>query len=51
MIHIENALTKLKEKDSLLENFADDLKLHLESYNKMRFSIAGKRKIKDIANG
>ena len=51
MIHIDNALTKLKEKDSLLEKFTDDLKLHLESYNKVRFSIAGKRKIKDIANG
>ena len=51
MIHIENALTKLKEKDKILENFTNDLKLHLESYNKMLFSIAKNGEIKNFANG
>ena len=40
MIHIDKALKNLIQKDSLLKDFTNNLKLHLESCNKLLFSAS-----------
>ena len=51
MLNIEKALINLKKKDSELEPFFDDIKLHLERYNIAKKDIAKKGSLKNSING
>ncbi len=51
MIHIDSAITTLKEKDPSLESYLGDVKMHLNRYNTMHMELAGNKKLSDFANG
>ncbi len=51
MIHIDNALANLKEKDPNLEAHFDDVRMHLDRFNQKRWEMAQNRSLSDIANG
>ncbi len=51
MIHIDSAITMLKEKDPSLENYLGDVKMHLNRYNTMHMELVGNKKLSDFANG
>ena len=51
MIHIDNALWLLMEKDPWLEPQGGDIRMHLSRYNDVRYALAGDGSIADFANG
>ena len=51
MIHIENALNYLKNQDPVLENYFDDVRIHLNRYNSVRKLLVQERELCDISNG
>lgn len=51
MIHVDNALSKLKEKDSGLESYLGEVRMHLDRFNSKRLKLAGQGSLKDAANG
>ena len=51
MIHIDSAISLLKEKDPSLENYLGDVKMHLNRYNAVHSELVGSKKLSDFANG
>lgn len=51
MIHVDNALKNLKEKDAYLEGYLGDIKMHLERFNTIRQKLVQEKEITDCANG
>ncbi len=51
MIQVDSALNSLKKKDPGLEAFFDDVRMHLDRYNNMRWNLCHDGEIVDVANG
>ena len=51
MIHVDNAVWLLIEKDPWLNPQAGDIRMHLDRYNDTRWHLAGEGSIVDFANG
>ena len=51
MIHVDNALWLLMEKDPSLNPWAGDIRMHLDRYNDRRWHLAGEASLCDFANG
>ncbi len=51
MIHVDNAVWLLIEKDPWLGPYAGEVRMHLDRYNDTRWKLAGEGSIVDFANG
>ena len=51
MIHVDNAVWLMIEKDPWLNPQAGDIRMHLDRYNDTRWHLAGEGSIVDFANG
>ncbi len=51
MIHVENALESLREKDPALMAHLGEVRMHLDRFNSQRWEIAGNGNLSDVANG
>ena len=51
MIHVDNALWLLMEKDPTLNACAGEIRMHLDRFNDMRWRLAGEGSLSDFANG
>ena len=51
MIHVDNALWLLMEKDPALNPYAGEIRMHLDRFNDRRWRLAGDGSLCDFANG
>ncbi len=51
MIHVDNALLKLKETDGYLEPYLGEVRMHLDRYNHKRWLLAKNKKLHSTING
>ena len=51
MIHVDNALKLLLEKDPTLTPWAGEIRMHLDRYNDRRWALAGDTPLPEFANG
>ncbi|MBQ8111077.1 MAG: alpha amylase C-terminal domain-containing protein [Clostridia bacterium] len=51
MIHVDDAIRRLLEKDPWLEPYAGEVRMHLDRYNDCRWRLAGDKPISEFANG
>ena len=51
MIHVDNALWLLMEKDPSLNPWSGDIRMHLDRFNDRRWHLAGEGSLSDFANG
>ena len=51
MIHVDNALLKLKETDGYLEPYLGEVRMHLDRYNHKRWLLAKNKKLNAVING
>ena len=51
MIHVDNALWLLMEKDPMLNPYTGDIRMHLDRFNERRWQIAGSDSLDEFANG
>ena len=51
MIHVDNALQNLKEKDPGLEMHLGDIRMHLNRFNDLRHKLTKSKKLVDVTNG
>ena len=51
MIHVDNALWLLMERDPSLNPWAGDIRMHLDRYNERRWRLAGDGSLSEFANG
>ena len=51
MIHVDNALWLLMEKDPTLNPWAGEIRMHLDRFNDTRWHLAGEGSLSDFANG
>ena len=51
MIHVDNALWLLMERDPMLNPYAGEIRMHLDRFNDCRWQIAGDGSLSDFANG
>ena len=51
MIHVDNALWLLMEKDPTLNPYAGEIRMHLDRFNDRRWHLAGEGSLSDFANG
>ena len=51
MIHVDDALWLLMEKDPYLTPYAGEVRMHLDRYNDRRYDLCGERPISEFANG
>ena len=51
MIHVENALQSLKEKDPGLREHLGEVRMHLDRFNAQRWNLAQNGNLSDVANG
>ena len=51
MIHVDNALLNLKEKDPYLEDYLGDVRMHLDRFNSQRWKLAQDRDLSEVTNG
>jgi len=51
MIHVDDALRLLTEKDPTLTPYAGEIRMHLDRFNERRRSLAGDGSLPDFANG
>ncbi len=51
MIHVDNALQLLMEKDPALTPYAGEIRMHLDRYNARRETLNGGGSLSDFANG
>ncbi|MBR0399511.1 MAG: hypothetical protein IJH95_01655 [Mogibacterium sp.] len=51
MIHVDNALWLMIEKDPYLEPYSGEIRMHLDRYNDRRGRINGGGSLTEFANG
>jgi len=51
MIHVDNALWLLMEKDPWLNPYAGEVRMHLDRFNDRRWQLAGEGSLSEFANG
>ena len=51
MIHVDNALWLLMEKDPYLNPYAGEIRMHLDRFNDRRWHLNGGESLVDFANG
>ena len=51
MIHVDNALWLLMEKDPSLNPYAGEIRMHLDRFNDRRWHLNGLEPLSDFANG
>ncbi len=51
MIHVDDALRLLTDKDPALSAYSGEIRLHLDRYNERRWNLAGDGRLTDFANG
>ena len=51
MIHVDNALWLLMEKDPYLNPYTGDIRMHLDRFNDRRWNLAGNESLTEFANG
>ena len=51
MIHVDNAISLILDKDPWLNPYAGEIRMHLDRYNDCRWHLAGDGSIVDFANG
>lgn len=51
MIHVDTALTNLKQKDPSMEAYLGEVRMHLDRFNDKRRSLAGNSTLSEVANG
>ena len=51
MIHVDNALWMLMEKDPTLTPYGGEIRMHMDRYNDRRWQLAGQGSLVDFANG
>ena len=51
MIHVDNAVQSILDKDPYLNPYAGEIRMHLDRYNDCRWHLAGEDSLSDFANG
>ena len=51
MIHVDDALWFLMEKDPGLTPYSGEIRMHMDRYNDCRWHLAGNNSLADFANG
>ena len=51
MIHVDDALWFLMEKDPGLTPYSGEIRMHMDRYNDRRWHLAGNNSLADFANG
>ena len=51
MIHVDDALWFLMEKDPGLTPYGGEIRMHMDRYNDRRWHLAGNNSLADFANG
>ncbi len=51
MIHVDNAIQSLKERDPYLASYLGEVRMHLDRFNHQRWKLSGDEDLSDVANG